>query len=772
VSLILPIFDLVDKVWLPEGCEISYRNTLLGHLYPDVKFAVGDVSSMLAEKKPNYAAIAKILDTGFEDYHLVGASGARKHGRVLFAKGGGDYFTRFFGSNANAISYGSNLTTECKEIITIAVKLLVVADDDTEYDVGDCHGKTGFRLSYLLTESVNNPFQFRAASQFPAWIAKGTIAYSEKVENSDYDLVLPVSCFKGNKVAPGEYDLPELTLGLVFASPEIKHATKRLDWRRCSLSYSVLQYLPWDAVEKDILPATIKAANGINETLTNQRKLAECLLGSEDYDTEIEENEYKSTLARLVGADIHGQLTSHPWVVDKVTEMFRGRWITLATAGSVKFNSSMVMPDESLPNDCIYIPGLPEGEEVIVFPYPCRWKYDIKVWRNVHLETWEDCEGVLVVNQATALKLGRDFDGDHLQWLPTYKLPNVAIAVKNFGESPMNQGDIKPKKQPVVGTLGEIATKSMANDTGLITWLIAKAWAMGREDLVNKLVPQLQAAVDSLKGATPPDKKLLNEISKQLKGDIAWLNENKNKECYLTQLVTDDGRGDTISRLVREMNKLWVAPNLRKSKFSVFKPLFPQPHANWLKKAKLRCAEYTAAIRTVSKEEIDSVQKGEFVYSSTVTTYVEKRKAVVKKWKTLLDGCTSKKSRVDAVGAFWYAKHHSNSIDQSNTFICFLVGLEEICERLQTLRINKLQVCETAAGTNHSDYPGYQWQGEVMPLRLVVHTNGYLFAQDEDGKYLGYLSVNDSPTLLKDVWFEGQVTTKNGFNEVLVLDNF
>lgn len=770
--MLLPIFDLVSQAWLPEGCEVSYRNTLLGALYPDVKFAIGDVSALLAKKKPDYTAIAKLLDEGFEDYQIVGASGARKHGRVLFAQGGGDYFTRFFGSNANAINYGSNLTTECKKIITIPVKLLVVADG--EYNTGDCHGKCSDIMAVAIADSLNNPFQFRAANLSPAWIAKGTIAYSPLVDDSGYDLILPASCFKGNKVTPGEYNLPELTIGLVFASPAIKHQTKRLDWRRTRLSYSVVQYFPWDAVSKDILPGTIKVANEINETLTNQRKLAEYLLGSEDYDTETEEeeDEYKSTLARLVGADIHGQLTSHPWVVDKTADLFRSRWMTLATAGATKFNSSMVMPDESLPNDCIYIPGLPDGEEVIVFPYPCRWKYDIKVWRNVKLDSWEDAEGVLVVNKGTALELGRDFDGDTLSWLPARKLPAIAAAVKAFGKPPISQKGLKPNKQPVVGSLGEIAVKSMANDTGLITWLIAKSWAMGKEDLVNQLVPQLQAAVDSLKGAAPPDKELLNSISKELKGDVAWLKENKEPHRYLTQLVTDDGRTDTISQLVREINKLWISPTLRKSKFTTFRPLFEEPKANWLNRAKLRCAEYTTAIAEVCKEERAYLQRGESVPKRVAEACALKRKAVVKKWETLLDGCTSKKSRTDAVGAIWHSKHHSNSTDQSNTFLCFFLGLEEICERLQTLRINKLHVCQTAQGISHTDYPEHTWQGELMPLRLVTHTNGYLFAQDADGKFLGYLSVNDSPTLLKDVWFEATVTSRKSYTEVMVLDNF
>jgi hypothetical protein len=787
--LVLPVYDLANQAWLPDSSAVTYRNTLLGHIYPDIKFAIGDVMSLLKAENPDMNHIAKVLDTGFEGYKLIGASGARKHGRVIYAlTETNDLFTRFFGSSANAIIYASNFTTECKKILDLPVKLLVVPDDDKTFGVGDCHGKASSQFCHAIAESISNPFQFRAVSLEKSFIAKGTIAYSYKVSRSKYDLVLPESCFKGNKVTAGEYDVT-LAVGLVFTSPETKtkvftretdteiierHITG-WDWRKANLSYSVVQFLPWDAVEADILPATKKAAAEINLLLLNQRKLTEYLI--RDDEDEDGDDQHLSQLAQVVQADIHGQLSSHPWVVNTTARLFRKRWLRLATAGAIRFNSSMVMPDESLSDDTVCIPSLPEGEEVIVYPYPCRWKHDIRVWRNVHLKQWKDSQGIIALNQQTALKLGRDFDGDYLYWLPAHELPVIADAIKAFGEPSIDQAGIKPKKVPLVGTLGEIAVKSMANDTGRITDLIAKCWAVGREDLVNQLVPQLQAAVDSLKGATPPDQELLKNIAITLKnkyGDIAWLKQRKDEGVYLTDSISDDGRGDTISRLVREVNQFWTKPELRMSKLSIFAPLFPTPDPRWLNRANQVCKDYGLGMWQASREEQQYKDADKPVPRHIADACASKRKAVVSRFEEALANCKTPEQRMGAAAAFWHSRHNCNSNDQHSAYICFLAALPEICERLKELHLTKLHIL----GKCWSDYPDAVFQGDVIPLRLVPHKNNYLFAQDKDGKYLGCLSVNDSPLFLQDVWFEGEVRTRFDkrnrpmYNEVILVDRF
>lgn len=362
-------------------------------------------------------------------------------------------------------------------------------------------------------------------------------------------------------------------------------------------------------------------------------------------------------------------------------------------------------------------------------------------------------------------------------WLPASKLPNVAIAVKEFGESSVDQAGIKPKKNPLAGTLGEIAVKSMSNDTGRITDLIAKSWAVGREDFVNQLVPELQAAVDSLKGATPPDQELLKSIAITLKkeyGDIAWLKMRKLERIYVKYAITDDGRMDTISRLVREVNQFWSVPEFRESKLSVFAPLFVMPDPDWLERGKLRCREYSQGMAIANAEKRKYIQANESVPRHIEDACAAKCKAVREEFEHLLDRCKSRQERLQAVAAIWHSLHNCNSKDQHSTSLAFLVGLPEICEALQELRITKLHIL----GKRWSDYPDAVFQGETMPLKLVPHTNNYLFAQDREGKFLGCLSVNDSPMFLQDVEFEAAIYTrfdkKNQpmYNEVILLDKF
>lgn len=399
-KLILAQFDLVSQQWLPSHCQSTYHNTMLGHLFPNVKFAVGDVGALLANENPDTDYISQVLDKGFEEYVLVGGSGSRKEGKAIYSTSEFNCFTRFFGSNMNAANYGSNLTTECKLIKDVSIKLLVVNDGDAKskkYRTGDCHGKCSEKFAMEFAESTTNPFQFRAFNINPDWCAKGTIAVGWK--KGKYDLVLPTSSFKGMKVKPGEYDLPKLAFGVVFLS----------EVRRSNLSYSVVQFLPWDCVEKDIVPVAQQQAQELNILVNNPQKLLDYLLRKGDEGEEVSE----TRLSQILKSDIHGQLSTHPWAIKSTMGMLSRRWREIATSGGMKFNSSMVMPDEELPDDCCYIPGLADGEEVIVFPYPCRWKYDIKVWTNRVLPKWENQKGVIVGNCNTLMKLGRDTDGRH-----------------------------------------------------------------------------------------------------------------------------------------------------------------------------------------------------------------------------------------------------------------------------------------------------------------------------------------------------------------------
>ena len=743
----LRVYDLVEKTWLSDYHEVTYRNTLLGVLYPDGNFAVGDCYAMLAAKIP-HDKIAAVLDAGFEDYKIIGASGSRKHGRVLYSNTHSDAFSKYFGSNANCINYGSNLTTECKKIQKIKINLLVV--NDGEYGTGDCHGKCNWAFSVRFAGCWELAMQHRIVCESNSWVAKGTIIYSPEVQDSKYDLVLPVSSFKGNKVKPGKYKV-EVIVGIVFTSPA-KNERYEDDWRSANLSYSVVQFLPWKAVEKDILPVAKKKAAYLNKIASSPVGILSFL----NYITEegeIKDSDYDySSLVKVLKSDIYSQLTTHPWIVSKVSEMLRKYWVKLATSGGIKFNYSMIMPDESLPVDACCIPSLPPGTQVIVFPYPCRWKHDIKVLQNVESEHWQDFQGIIGISSPTALSMGRDYDGDSLYWLPISEMPNVAEAIKAFPAPPAEAE--KPPKNALQGTLGKIALMSMDNLTGLVTWLIAKASALGNEKIIYQLVPQLQAAVDSLKGATPPDAALIDKLGEQMKYQtVSWLKEHKDPNLFIKYPFSVTGRTDTVSCLVDEISKLWIPPAHKTSNKSSFLPLFGKPRQKYFDRACTISKEYNQAIGKALQPKFQYIVNKKPVPLSVEDKVSEDLSNILNYYRDTLSKkkCTPEQ-KLEAAAAFWYAYHWQNS--EHSTSLCFTVALDEICLQLTKLRINEFTLVKP--GTAYSETI---WQGEHLIFRLV-EDGQYVNAYDVDDQLVGGLPLSQYPPVLINVWCEGNIYTK------------
>lgn len=752
-SLTLSVYDLQENTELPHTCNVEYRNTLLGHLYPTVQFAVGDVSGKLGDDFLS-SEVAHVLDQGWADYRIVGASGSRKSGRCIYAPNGGDYFTRWFGgSNAHAINYGSNLTTECRDIQRIKVKVLVV--NDGEFQTGDCHAKCSAKFAHQFAGGLDRAIQFRAAFLKESWIAKGTVAYSPEVISSyNYDLVIPISSFKGNKVAPGKYHT-EILFGVVHLAEQ----------RSVNLSYSVVQFLPWSAVEADLLPPTIAALEYLNALMTSPLMLAEYLIKTSsdadcDDDEDGNEQQYIPHLARIVADDKYGQLSNHPWVIERIAKLFRRRWIKLATASAVKFNSSMTMPDEALADDEVCIPGLADGEEVIVFPYPCRWKHDLRVWKNRALPQWQEFTGIIVGNTATMLKLSRDYDGDFVQWKLAADLPNVAAAIRNFGVCLADGIQIKPNKQALTGSLGEIAVLSMGNQTGMITYLIAKAWATGNEHLVfnakrptRGLLYQLQSAVDMLKGAAPPDAKLLKAISKSMKKEqVLWLRQYKLPDICYKEYFADSNQEDTISLMVSAVGEYWQPFALRAGNIRSFQGLFDKPtDKRYVEKARIRSEQYVKSLGAVLAPAAPYRGGSKPVPKHIEANVSSSLKNLRTEYENLLANCDDAQA-LQAMSAFWHIHHQSNgnaetSSDRtrvSQSGLVFLIGIDVICERLGELRLNWLDV----VGRDKSDLPEQVWNGELLHVSIVPEPGQkYPLVLDWQGRRIGFLSKASSPDL-------------------------
>jgi hypothetical protein len=174
-----------------------------------------------------------------ERYTLDLASNSRNNGRFTFnlAPMGKDYYGTKTTDKWKRIIYGSILHTGCKHLVGQKFNYVVVDDElkdaqgnpqndptnKRHWKTGDNHGKASRSFMELLgagTVETNIetepeiPLQFRIAS-FKKWVAKGTIAYNPELDDSGFDLVIPLSSLKGNKPELENYT-EKLLCGLVF----------------------------------------------------------------------------------------------------------------------------------------------------------------------------------------------------------------------------------------------------------------------------------------------------------------------------------------------------------------------------------------------------------------------------------------------------------------------------------------------------------------------------------------------------------------------------
>lgn len=347
-------------------------------------------------------------------------------------------------------------------------------------------------------------------------------------------------------------------------------------------------------------------------------------------------------------------------------------------------------------------------------------------------------------------------------WLPARRLPNIANAVKSFGEPNLDQGKLKPEKKKLEGTLGEMLVKSMKNLTGLITYYIAKSWACKREDFVIQLVPQLQAAVDSLKGATPPDEKLIEEIGNALKFQkVEWLRQVKDNDAYLYYPMTPRSN-DTIGLLVANVNQLWIKPEFKATNLRAFQPLFSHhnPNALWIKRAEERATEYGKAMYAAGEEirrwKINNPNKR--VPRLLEERALSLRKSIMEYSEGILSHLPYEQKQI-AVAAFWMARHKANitgipdptSSDPEkqkgfSTNICFLVGLDVICNSLQALRMNSIPLI----GRQYSDFRDHIFKGECVSIKIEsgLGSDGkHYFLAKSNGYTVGAVEIRRCPPI-------------------------
>ena len=589
---------------------VVLRNTMLAALYPDKKFIIGEI--------PKTSTDASLLDPFkvpdvSDPYFLDLASNSRTHGRFLFTPKrtiGRDYFPSK--DDWKRIIYGSILHTGCNRLFYREIKYIVVDDErrnpkdsspqddgvnNTHWDTGDCHAKLSKSLLTLLEswETIGNEdnpttIQIRAAI-FKEWTIKGTASHSYKFENdarfAGVDLVIPLSCFKGNKPAPGNYT-GKVLIGVVHEAEE----------RRAKPGWMLWQWFSFETLEEDgIISKLHEKCQKLSSALDDIYKLADVLrIDLDEAEQELAnlddnpdaEVAYVDSVLKIIKADKKGVLILHPYVLLKVKFRLREMWKNLAKSAGVRFYSVMCTPDTSLEkyqkaygNDFVFkpkvfcSPSFNEGQ-YIVFCNPMRHWGDVQLWENFHEGRFRNTRGVLAATRELLLSLGRDTDGDFIQLINSSRYPNITMALYDMDSPP------KVKKFPKValtGSLQQIAINSMNDITGVVASLLGRARAIGAElivldipkegemRIIDFLSQELQIAVDSLKSAYPNNQdglKVVKEFLDKSGADIQWLADLKSDDCYFTRpCLVNNNLTDTVTRIVSLVNSYYRQPNLR-----------------------------------------------------------------------------------------------------------------------------------------------------------------------------------------------------------------
>lgn len=279
---------------------------------------------------------------------------------------------------------------------------------------------------------------------------------------------------------------------------------------------------------------------------------------------------------------------------------------------------------------------------------------------------------------------------DFLQFLPASLLPNVAQAVKEFGNAPKLS---KPAKQKVDGTLGEITVRSMDNCVGLITYAIAKCWALGNHGEIPELAQQLQIEVDSLKNVERADREYVARVLKSMgRQKVYWLSDKDNSEVF-TQRAIEASGDDTISFLATAVNAIWKPMVLKERSLIEFRDLFPaQFPDSWRIRATHRRDEYQKKIKA-------AVNGG-----NKIASVIEELRA--------LGASIPQQHKFTAAAAFWHVAHVQKSGTASFVFHAFL---DVICEQLKDAHFSKLQI----VGSRYGDYPEHTWNGEKQVITIL-----------------------------------------------------
>lgn len=591
----------------------------------------------------------------------------------LFSSGKTHYFgsprlkqaiATFFRSEPDAaVRYGSLFTSNCYEgLETIgpqnpvspddasAVRLKVVnykVAEDQPFNTDDCFGFCNSALAEKLGAPSDRPFQFRLMWNegwadpdqpfLPSFLSKGVLAVDDELAPDPNQIILDQTSIKGihksvlDKFVPrGEYELPQVVIG---NRENARNRFYRNSWQ-FTTSFSAA------AIEQDFGPKTSAAAERLRTiqsdavmlkryviNLHDQRKdyLQSDGEGHDTYqDGDIDESRPEDgedpVMIQLLRRDKLGILNATPKLQDYQKSRLQRAWKELAINGGHQHQSSRAVPSRELARGQVCIPGVPDGEVIIVTRSPIPSKDNIRRYlNNAKVERLQRYKGCIWMNSADAAEYHQgDFDGDQMQWDCARDLPNIAKEVKWAGEPGDFKGIQQRPKKPYVttdtslytddreslkqfapiihGSVIEGALGGEQNKVGLVANLIGrvqsaqpndrdrltqqsmKQFRAQKHDLLERLMGALQIEVDYGKSAERLED--VDEIGGEtlISNAQAWTEDRpvpffdhkKDPDIYKHFMMPDTGSQASVEVMPRITNAAWDSLPVGQKKRSYF----------------------------------------------------------------------------------------------------------------------------------------------------------------------------------------------------------
>lgn len=649
-----------------EGDKCSYQtveNVPISALFPQdqlkslmvVKMAPGTADE---DKRPHL--LDDISQKGDTRTHLFSSGKTHYFGSPQLKQ----EIRKFFRSEPDAaVRYGSLFTSNCYEGLerlgpenTVdpadqsGIKLKVVNykhPADQAFRTDDCFGFCNSALAEKLGAPQDRPFQFRLVWNerwadpdqpfLPSFLSKGVLAVDDELAPAPNQIILDQTSIKGihkgvldQFVPRGDYDLPQAVLG---NRENARNRFYRNSWQ-FTTSFSA------EAIEQDFGPKTQAEAERLKAIQSDDVMLKRHVISlhdnSKDYlkgddgghdsyqDGDIDEarsdDPEDPVMIQLLRRDKLGILNATPKVQDYQKSRLQRAWKELAINGGHKHQSSRAVPSRELARGEVCIPGVPDGEVIIVTRSPIPSKDNIRKYlNNAKVERLQNYKGCIWMNSADAAEHHQgDFDGDQMQWDFARDLPHIAKEVKWAGEPGDFKGIQQRPKKPYVttdtslytddreslkqfapiisGSVIEGALGGEQNKVGLVANLIGrvqsaqpndqdrlthqsmKQFKAQKHDLLERLMGALQIEVDYGKSAERLED--VDEIGGEtlISDAQAWTEERpvpffdhkKDPDIYKHFMMPDTGSQASVEVMPRITNVAWESLPVGQKKRSYF----------------------------------------------------------------------------------------------------------------------------------------------------------------------------------------------------------